>query len=86
MKHKLLTFCLLLATTLGMTAKADWCPEPTGDYVNDYSKMLSEYISEHVKFIAPVYVYPGEGELSALAAGAVRVLSGEEEPKEYVIK
>ena len=51
-----------------------------------YSKMLSEYISEHVKFIAPVYVYPGEGELSALAAGAVRVLSGEEEPKEYVIK
>ena len=32
----------MLATTLGMTAKADWCPEPTGDYVNDYSKMLSE--------------------------------------------
>ena len=42
MKHTLLTFCLLLATALGATAHADWCPEPTGNYVNDYSKMLSE--------------------------------------------
>ena len=50
-----------------------------------YSKMLSDYISEHVRFIAPVSVYPGEGELSALAAGAVRVLSGEEQPREYTI-
>ena len=49
-----------------------------------YSKMLTEYLTEHVKFIAPTFVYPGEGELSALAAGAVRVLSGEEEPKEYL--
>ena len=49
-----------------------------------YSKMLSEYLVEHSKFIAPVFVYPGEGELSALAAGANRVLSGEEEPKEYL--
>ena len=49
-----------------------------------YSKMLTEYITEHTKFIAPVFVYPGEGELSALAAGAMRVLNGEEEPKEYL--
>ena len=49
-----------------------------------YSKMLTEYLVEHTKFIAPVAVYPGEGELSALAAGAVRVLSGEEQPKEYL--
>lgn len=49
-----------------------------------YSKMLTEYLVRHSKFIAPVFVYPGEGELSALAAGAVRVLSGEEEPKEYL--
>lgn len=41
MKHKLLAFCFLLATVLGTTAKADWCPKPTGNYVNDYSKMLS---------------------------------------------
>ncbi len=49
-----------------------------------YSKMLTEYVKERVSFIAPVVIYPGEGELSALAAGAVRVLSGEEEPKEYL--
>ena len=49
-----------------------------------YSKMLTEYIKKHVEFIAPVAIYPGEGELSALAAGAVRVLSGEEQPKEYL--
>ena len=49
-----------------------------------YSKMLADYLVEHSKFIAPVFVYPGEGELSALAAGANRVLSGEEEPKEYL--
>lgn len=49
-----------------------------------YSKMLTEYIKEHVAFIAPVFIYPGEGELSALAAGAIRVLTGEEQPKEYV--
>ena len=48
-----------------------------------YGKMLTDYITEHVKFIAPVVIYPGEGELSALAAGANRVLSGEEEVREY---
>ncbi|MCR5808592.1 MAG: butyrate kinase [Clostridiales bacterium] len=49
-----------------------------------YSRMLSQYIKERVEFIAPVSIYPGEGELSALAAGAMRVLNGEEEPKEYL--
>lgn len=49
-----------------------------------YSKMLTDYITERVSFIAPVAVYPGEGELSALAAGAIRVLSGEEQAKEYL--
>lgn len=49
-----------------------------------YSKILTDYLTEHAKFIAPVFVYPGEGELSALAAGAIRVLTGEEEPKEYL--
>ena len=37
-----------------------------------------------VGFIAPVVVYPGEGELEALAASAIRVLEGEEEAKEYL--
>lgn len=49
-----------------------------------YSKPLCKYIEEMVGFIAPVVVYPGEGELEALAASAIRVLSGEEEAKEYL--
>lgn len=48
-----------------------------------YSEMMTEMISERVGFIAPVEVYPGEFEMDALAAGAIRVLSGEEEPKYY---
>ena len=49
-----------------------------------YSKALTERISAMVGFIAPVKLYPGEDELRALAEGALRVLSCEETPKEYV--
>jgi butyrate kinase len=54
----------------------------TGGLAHD--EMLVEWIKERVSFIAPVYVFPGEDELKALAEGALRVLSGEERPKEYV--
>jgi butyrate kinase len=37
-----------------------------------------------VEWIAPVKVYPGEEEMKALALGALRVLKGQEEAKEYV--
>jgi butyrate kinase len=47
------------------------------------SGLLVKWITDRVKFIAPVLVYPGEHELQALAHGALRVLRGEEEPKEY---
>ena len=40
-------------------------------------------IKERVSWIARIFVYPGEMEMEALAAGAVRVLQGEEEVKEY---
>jgi butyrate kinase len=40
-------------------------------------------ICRRVEWIAPVFVYPGDDELSALAEGALRVLSGEEQPKRY---
>jgi butyrate kinase len=46
-------------------------------------KGLMEKITKAVRFIAPVTVYAGEFEMEALAAGAIRVLSGEEEPKTY---
>ncbi|MDT8901004.1 butyrate kinase [Anaeroselena agilis] len=48
-----------------------------------YSDYLTAKIREYVAFIAPVTVLPGENELQALAEGALRVLSGEEQPREY---
>ena len=47
------------------------------------SSMLVTWITERVKFIGPIFVYPGEHELEALALGALRVLRGVEQPKEY---
>jgi butyrate kinase len=40
-------------------------------------------LQERVQWIAPCLVYPGEDEMLALAQGALRVLTGEEEPKSY---
>lgn len=48
-----------------------------------YSKMMTEWITKRVKFIAPVEIVPGENELEALAFGALRVLKGEEKAHEY---
>jgi butyrate kinase len=53
----------------------------TGGLAN--SAMLTGLIREWIKFIAPVYIYPGEDEISALAEGGVRVLENEEELKQY---
>jgi butyrate kinase len=48
-----------------------------------YSDYITEEIARRVEFIAPVKRYPGEDELAALNAGALRVMRGEEEGKEY---
>ncbi len=48
-----------------------------------HAKMLTDYIEDMVKFIAPVTVYRGEDELEALNEGALRVLEGEEKEKIY---
>ncbi|MHB0857013.1 MAG: butyrate kinase [Anaerolineae bacterium] len=48
-----------------------------------YSQTLVDWIQERVAWIAPVRIYPGQMEMPALAQGALRVLRGEEEPKEY---
>ncbi len=48
-----------------------------------YSQITVDLIKERVAFIAPVMVYPGEDEMEALAAGALRVLNGEEKAKIY---
>jgi len=47
------------------------------------SKFITGGIASRVGFIAKVLTYPGERELLALAQGALRVLRGEEEAKEY---
>ncbi len=45
----------------------------------DFTDLMTEYIS----WIAEVVVMPGEFELEALMAGALRVMRGEEQPKTY---
>jgi butyrate kinase len=47
------------------------------------SEMLVNWIVERVAWIAPVMIYPGEDEMLAMAQGALRVLRGEEEARDY---
>ena len=47
-------------------------------------KRLVDEISSRCSFIAPIHMFPGENEMEALAIGALRVLAGLEEAKEYV--
>ena len=44
---------------------------------------VEEQIRESCGWIAPVTSYPGELEQEAMAAGALRVLRGEEEARTY---
>ncbi|MCC8151117.1 MAG: butyrate kinase [Lachnospiraceae bacterium] len=53
----------------------------TGGLAND--KELVAQLKDDLSWIAPIYVYPGSFETEALASGAIRVLSGEEEAKRY---
>jgi butyrate kinase len=54
----------------------------TGGMAN--STRLTAAISEYVAFIAPISVIAGEHEMSALAEGAIRALTGVEAVKTYV--
>jgi butyrate kinase len=47
------------------------------------SALLVNWIKDRVSFIAPVLVFPGENEMSALAHGALGVLQGEVQALEY---
>ena len=53
----------------------------TGGMANnsEFVEMIKEYVSKY----ALVTVVPGENEMEALALGALRILRGEEEPKEF---
>ena len=48
-----------------------------------YDPYTREVLEKYLGFIAPITVYPGEDELLALCQGALRVVTGEEQAKEY---
>ena len=48
-----------------------------------YDKFLTKWIKERISFIAPIYMFPGEGEMEALAGAGLRVLIGAEKAKTY---
>ena len=54
----------------------------TGGIAND-KKILMPLITERVKFIAPVEIFPGEDEMLALAQNGLMVAKGEIAPKLY---
>lgn len=51
-----------------------------------HNEDLVNQITEKCSWIAPVFAYPGEFELEAMAAGAIRVLNGQEIAKIYTGK
>lgn len=48
-----------------------------------YDDRFIQWIEKRISFISKVIVMPGEEEMQALAEGGLRVLKGEETPKEY---
>lgn len=53
----------------------------TGDAA--HSQFVVQHIIEHVEKFAPIFLYPGDNELQAMAGNALRVLRGEMEVQEY---
>jgi butyrate kinase len=47
------------------------------------SPVLTAWIEERVRFIAPVLIYPGDDEMGSLGQAVLRVLRGNEAAKEY---
>ncbi|MFO8086275.1 MAG: butyrate kinase [Bacteroidales bacterium] len=48
-----------------------------------YGKPVVEAIKKRIKHIAPVFIYPGEDEMKALAMNGLRVLKGDTEALKY---
>lgn len=48
-----------------------------------YGKPIVDKIKEYVSWIAPVFVYPGEDEMKALAFNALMIATNQTEAKEY---
>ena len=50
-----------------------------------FDEQVVEEIKGYIGKIAPVLVFPGEEEMKSLAENALRVLTGETQPKEYIV-
>lgn len=48
-----------------------------------YEKFFVDMVKERIDFLAPIFLYPGEDEMQALAEGTLRVLDKEEQPGLY---
>ncbi len=48
-----------------------------------YSRLLTDFIKDHISFLGRIFEYPGENEMEALRDGALRVLRGMETPGNY---
>lgn len=72
--------CEIGARTIPLKGKVD-ALILTGGLAHE--ERLIGLIKKHTHHIAPVLVYPGEDELLALTQGALRVLNGEEEARDY---
>ncbi len=48
-----------------------------------YGKPFTEAVTERVKHLGPVFVYPGEDEMRALAMNGLMVVNGETTPRDY---
>ena len=48
-----------------------------------HSKYVTDGLRQRLSYLAPVFVYPGEDELTALAMNVLRAMRGEQEIKVY---
>jgi butyrate kinase len=74
-----------IAKEIGACA-AVLCGQVDGIFITGglaYGDYLCAELSKRIEFIAPIHIFPGEGEMEALTAGVVRVLKGLDEAKEY---
>lgn len=75
-----------IAKEVGGLAASAFSMDVDGIFVTGgmaYDKLFCSILNDHLHKIAPVYVYPGEDEMAALAINGVMVLDGEVEAKMY---
>lgn len=51
-----------------------------------HSQRIVTAIQTYISYLASVYVWPGEDEMEALVLGALRVIRGEEQAKDYAVE